>query len=77
MNPYALYAKHFAPDFGDAVFHKIFRGYVIILQLEPSQLRCGQGLSVQLAVRCERQRFQEQERGRHHVLGELLLQKGA
>ena len=65
-------AEHLGPDRSYGRFSGRVRGDKAILTCQGWQVRCGQGLAVDLAVGGEGQRLEQDEGGRGHVVGQLL-----
>ncbi len=70
--PYPLDLEHFTPDRRQLLFESAARRHIGLLQ----QRRIGsrQGLAVELAVGGQRQRRQQHEMSRHHVVGQMPFQ---
>ena len=72
-----LDAEHVGPDRGDRAISEItLRGARKVCARTPA-LGHGQRLAIELAVGGERQRVEQDERGRHHVVGQALAQARA
>ncbi len=72
----SLDAQHPRPDLGQELLLEVARGGVGRLGAGRREVRGGQRLAVDLAVRGERQGFEEHEGRRHHVLGERGAEVG-
>jgi hypothetical protein len=75
VHAHAPHAEDLLPDLGEPALHRVARRH----ELAPLALEIGsrQGCAVHLAVRCQRQRAEDDERGRHHVLRQPFAQPGA
>ena len=70
-----LHPQQRLPDFGEERLHRRARRDERIGIRSLDQIRIGQGRPVELAVGRERKAFHDDERRRHHVLGELSAEK--
>src|SRR5215211_405643 len=77
MGAYLRDAEHFDPDLYQLLFKRVARCHEIRVQFRPGQAGRVKSQTVQLAVRRQRQRIQHHERGWHHVVRQLVLEKVA
>ena len=74
VDPDALDTEYLGVDAGQDLLDRVGRGAIMITILV---LRCRQGALVEFAVDRQWQRVDRHHRGRHHVRGEPLGQRGA
>ncbi len=76
LDPHALFAEDVGPDAGQHLLGRRARGDVAVRSIRGARLERGEGAAIDLAVGGERERGEDRERGRDHVVGQAIREEG-